>query len=39
MNQLKVTYIYPLTYFLDDQNQARYRLLMRFLLPELSLTQ
>ena len=29
----------PLTYFLDNKRQARYRLLMRFLLPELSLTQ
>jgi hypothetical protein len=29
----------PLTYFVNNQKQARYRLLMRFLLPELSLTQ
>ena len=28
-----------LTYFVNNQKQARYRLLMRFLLPELSLTQ
>jgi hypothetical protein len=29
----------PLTYFLDNKRQGRYRSLMRFLLPELSLTQ
>ena len=29
----------PLTYFLNNQKQAHCRLLVRFLLPELSLTQ